>query len=577
MVGASITVIAKSPSLRESVSVALAARHRLAFATATELKTLPPCDLLVIADDEALPAELESELARRAHVRWRCSNTNPPLPEELRRLVRDALAAKATRRWPNWLVYPAIPRAAEAVAARAGASDLPVLITGEAGSGKRRLARQIHRAAGGTSLLVVAAQDFSLATLNAAAARNDPGRTTLLLTEIGAASAEALSLVARILDEGGLSTATGWRPLRLVCTSVVGADDLAAVANLDRDLFYRMAVLPIHLPPLRQRGADLVALAREIVHHAPRTDLGSTPVQLSPEAQARVELYPWPGNLAELETVLTRSVVLCDKPRLGAADLLFDPAQLERRSPPAPPPAMPLNGSAPTPPAKLELFVNELAHELKNPMVTIKTVAQHLERQLDNDADDREMARMTGAAVDRMDRAIENLLRFARFTTPAPANVGLADLAADCIEGLAADLAERRVVVDDRVGPGATAYVDRSQVVYALESLLRAVLRAAGERTTFVLRAPRTRRGLVLEFPHSTGSVTEKLSRWADGTAQAGAVEPSMHFVFGKALIERNGGGVGVQDADGRTTIAIDLPRGKDESDQDEEAAHIDR
>lgn len=578
MAGASITVIANSLSLRESVSVALAARYRLTFASAGELSMLPPCDLLIVAADEALPPALESELARRAHLRWP-TGAPPASPERLRLLVRDRLAGAASQRWPHWLAYPAIPRTAEALAARAGLTDLPVLITGEAGCGKRRLARQIHATSGTTSLLVVAATDLAAATLeNALRGEAEAGRTTLLVTEIAGAPAAAYDLLARILEEGGVRGRHGWRAARLICTSTSDADELAVSPSIDRDLFYRLAVLPIHLPPLRQRRDDVAALARDIVQRAPTAAAPTAPPQLSSEALARIERYPWPGNLAEMESVLCRSALLCDGATLEADDLVFDPTALEAR-PVARPAATTsrLNGSAPPPAARLELIVNELAHELKNPMVTIKTLAQHLARQLGGDEDDREMARMTGDAVDRLDRSIENLLRFARFEKPCPGNVALAAIAGDCLEGVAHDLDEQRVLLDDRVGPTATAYVDRSQVTFALESLLRAVVRAAGERTTCVVRTPRTRCGLVLEFPQSAGSVTSKLARWADGGAHNGAVEPSMHFMFGKALIERNGGSVSVQVEDGRTAVLIDLPQGKDESDEDEEAAYLDR
>ena len=133
------------------------------------------------------------------------------------------------------------------------------------------------------------------------------------------------------------------------------------------------------------------------------------------------------------------------------------------------------------------------------------------------------------------------------------------------------------MLLDDRVDPSAAVTADRAQIAYALENLLRAVVRAAGAGVTLVVRSPLTRSGLVIEFPTTTASITEKLARWSDGSSDGPAVAASISFVFARALLERNGGAVDIHADDGKTSITVALPAGDEEVEEDEEAAYLDR
>jgi len=595
--GAKITVVSDSTSVRESVDVALGARYLLTHFTAAEARSRPggideaswviceaPTSGTVFAPPlVALPKVLWIVAAGAQAPNGAGENVIafPFLPETLRAKLAHALAAAPLRgaraALSSELGYPLVPQNAVAVASKAAQTSLPVLITGASGTGTRRLARQIHVASGGGRFLTVPAARLSADIVAAArTARSDRG--TLCIDRLDTLTPAGAELLAELLDDEGCGSPPG-TATRLICTAEIDADTLPKSTGLERDLFYRLAVLPIHLPALRDRGDEMAAiaatvLARLAVRHAPE----SAP-RLGDDALARLRRYPWPGNLAELEAVLTRSLVFLDGDVLHAGDLLFD---LEgagaRESPQAA--SSPAAGAsvAVDRPVGFDLLLNDLAHELKNPMVTIKTVAQHLERLLDEESGQREMVRMTGEAVDRMDRALENLLQFTRFEAPLPRDTSIADVLGECLEAIDAEVALHRVLLDDRVAPAATVRADRSQLVYALENLLRAVLRTAGDGTTLVMRTPLTRTGLVLEFPTSTASVTAKLARWSDGAPAATAVESSIQFVFARALIERNGGTVGVRVGDGRTVVSVDLPAGGDEAEEDDdEATYLDR
>ena len=594
-----VTVISESITVRESVEVALADRCALTHIAAADAAVMPiPHDADVfVCEVPAAVAGGKRASAQGVPVVWVASPGSPPpesglafpfLPESLRAAVRHAAATRnappqQTGERPTLdLDHPLIPRSAAAIAAKSVATGLPTLISGDSGSGARRLARQVHVQAGGGRFLAVPASQFTDEVV-AIVRRGRCERITLCLDRIETMPVASMELLSTLLDEG-LFAAAPEGP-RLVCTAGADADAVVATARIDPELYYRLAVLPIDLPPLRTRCDDLPAIAAAVLarlakRHAP----GATP-RLAEDAVARLCRYPWPGNLAELEAVLARSLVFRAGDVLAAADLVFDIAAAVRASSESPPRATRAEAerepvpSTPGPRnSELDLLLQELAHELKNPMVTIKTVAQHLERLLDQESDQREMARMTGEAVDRMDRALENLLAFTRFEQPVPRETRLAEVVGECFEAMDAEVGARRILLDDRVDPGASVFVDRSQLVYALDNLVRAVLRAAGDGATLVVRSPLSRSGLVFEFPTSTASVTAALARWSDSAPPASGVAASIPFVFARALIERNGGSVRVRPGDGTTTVAVELPTGHEEAEEeDEEAAYLDR
>lgn len=599
MAGPKVTVITDSDIVRESVAVALGARHPLAFVPpgsppdATAALLICECPGAAADADAAAARGLPTLRIVTAGSAAAGDLPFPFFPERLRAAVRGALersdadAAPGAAPAANAIDFPLIPAAAAAVAAKAAASGLPALICGERGTGTRRLARQIHARGGGGRFLAVPAAGLSPA-IAAAIREGGSERVTLCLDGIDALPAGAADVLAALLDDGTIDHSGDGA--RLLCTAEGDAESIVVASGIDPELFYRLAVLPIQLEPLRGRLDEIPAIAAAILarlaaRHAPA---GPAPV-LAAAAAARLRRYPWPGNLVELEAVLARTLVFCRGAEIGADDLVFDIASADSVSaaprvaaavrPPEAAPVPPATPAA-TPDgvdAGLELLLQDLAHEFKNPMVTIKTTAQLLERQLDAESGQREMARMTGEAVDRMDRALENLLAWTRFAAPVRHAARLADVVSECLEALDAELVARRILLDDRVDPRAIVVADRGQLGWALDNLLRAAIRAAGDGATLVLRTPLAHTGLVLQLPTSTASVTAALARWSDGAAAPATVAASIGFVLARTLIERNGGTVRVQAGEGETTLTVTLPAGDEEAEDDEEAAYPDR
>src|SRR5262249_51350438 len=124
------------------------------------------------------------------------------------------------------------------------------------------------------------------------------------------------------LDCGGFHSATGWHRVRLIVATAHSIDDLARGRGLDKELFYRLSVLPITLTTLRERAQDIPVLATQITGDLARA-ISAEPPTLTDRAIDRLPRYLWFGNLAELETVLTRTVALQRGGLIDAEDLLF--------------------------------------------------------------------------------------------------------------------------------------------------------------------------------------------------------------------------------------------------------------
>jgi transcriptional regulator with GAF, ATPase, and Fis domain len=136
---------------------------------------------------------------------------------------------------------------------------------------------------------------------------------TLLLDEVGELSLDAQVRLLRVLESGELERVGGDRTLR-VDVRVIAAthrnlEALAVDGQFRRDLFYRLSVFPIRIPPLRERVGDIEPLARHILDELSRA-FGEPPPTLDRKAVTRLKAYAWPGNVRELENVLERSLIL---------------------------------------------------------------------------------------------------------------------------------------------------------------------------------------------------------------------------------------------------------------------------
>ena len=240
------------------------------------------------------------------------------------------------------------------VLARLMGTDLTVMITGESGTGKELVARALHdygkRRAGTFVAINMAAIPRELieselfghekGSFTGAMARGI-GRFeqaqggTLFLDEIGDMPLEAQTRLLRVLQQGEYTTVGGRTPIRadvrIVAATHRDLRQLIRQGLFREDLFYRLNVVPIRLPPLRERVEDIPALARHFFAQASAEGL---PVKsLDIEAMDRLKSYRWPGNVRELENLVRRLAALYSQEVLGVDAI---EAELSESSPATP-------------------------------------------------------------------------------------------------------------------------------------------------------------------------------------------------------------------------------------------------
>ena len=232
-------------------------------------------------------------------------------------------------------------REAKELILRYGPADCPVLVRGETGTGKELVARALHRVSRRRGCPLVALNCGALpedlletelfgsekgAFTDAVARpgsfeRADGG--TLFLDEVGELSPRAQTRLLRVLEEKELTRVGGGRPIpvdaRIV--SATNRDLKAAVreGSFREDLYWRLAVLPIRVPPLRDRRDDIPLLAAHFLALSGRDSAG-----IAPDARDRLVAHSWPGNIRELRNVMERAALSAGDARIRACDIQFD-------------------------------------------------------------------------------------------------------------------------------------------------------------------------------------------------------------------------------------------------------------
>lgn len=265
------------------------------------------------------------------------------LEEAETRRERDALRGEAARlRAAEAGSYrglvgstPAMRRIFEEIE-RVGPTASTVLITGESGTGKELVARALHEASGRKGRFVATNCAAIPATLLegeifgyergafTGAVRAKPGlfeqadRGTIFLDEVAEIPPALQAKLLRVLQDGESTRLGATAPhrcdVRVVAATnrEIGAE--VAAGRFREDLYYRLAVIPIALPPLRDRRPDIAAIAAHVLGRLERR--AGRPLRLSPAAAAALESYDWPGNVRELENALERAVALETTPTI---------------------------------------------------------------------------------------------------------------------------------------------------------------------------------------------------------------------------------------------------------------------
>ena len=230
---------------------------------------------------------------------------------------------------------------------KVASTDISVLITGETGTGKELIAREIHRRSNRISGPFITVNCGAIpenlmesemfghvkgAFTGAVASR--PGKFqqadggTLFLDEVGELTPQLQVKLLRAIQERTVSRVGDSRAekcdIRIVAATNRTLEEMIKTGEFREDLYYRLNVVNLWLPPLRDRGDDVFIIARALL--SKYADELASPVRgFSPQALAAVKKYPWPGNIRQLENRIKKALVLCDKSLLSPEDLDLGP------------------------------------------------------------------------------------------------------------------------------------------------------------------------------------------------------------------------------------------------------------
>lgn len=306
----------------------------------------------------------QSTLMTAVEATERGANEYFPKPFDLHQLVEcaarlmpDASKSEAAHDMPTGMsgdligTSPAMQNVYRSLA-KLTKIDLTVLLEGESGTGKEVIARKLHT--------LSTRRDKPFVALNMAAIPRDLVESelfghekgaftgalarrkgkfaqaeggTLFLDEIGDMPLDAQAKLLRVLQEGEYTPVGSAVPcktnVRILCATHQNLEARCKTGEFREDLYYRLHVVPIHIPPLRERREDIPLLAEFFLRQA--TKKGVAPKRLSREAMALLAAHRWPGNVRELENTIYRSAALCGDELIPGTLVA---AQLHRQEPP---------------------------------------------------------------------------------------------------------------------------------------------------------------------------------------------------------------------------------------------------
>jgi two-component system, NtrC family, response regulator HydG len=263
---------------------------------------------------------------------------------QIERLERDTIALRAEISSQHSLIgESASMRQARDVMAKAARSDTTVLILGESGTGKELAAREIHQTSSRAQRPFVAINAAELAEtlLESELFGHEKGAFTgaiaqkkgklelaaggtIFLDEIGDLAVGVQVKLLRVLQEREFTRVGGVRPIkidvRFIAATNTDLDAAIKAGTFRQDLFYRLNVIALRMPPLRERPDDIPLLATFFVNRHARNCKRHI-VGMTPEARGCLTRYGWPGNVRELENAIERAVVLGSTERLVPEDL----------------------------------------------------------------------------------------------------------------------------------------------------------------------------------------------------------------------------------------------------------------
>lgn len=459
-----------------------------------------------------------------------------PRPDRSPLVPLAPMRPEAARRFLSPPFTPAMLGPSLAAACRARPLAVPVHLVLPTTALGPRFARALHALTGPHGDLLIATDER-------------PELRALPLSATVVLDPTRLDPTASLALEGLLDDGDAW---------VIAISD--GTGELSASLAARLAAVAITVPALARRQLEMPALSTAVLQTM-AARAGRPAPALAPAARTRLAMHPWPGDLLELEAVLGRALASGESGTLEVDDLGLDPAaviapQVVAAAPPSAPPPPPTD-------ERLEALLAELAHEILNPLSTVKMMLGHLP-QLLADAEARDaLSGRADEAIGRVDALLQNVLEYARLGAPARAPVSVGPLLDRLLAEAAPELAERAVRVR-RAGEGdVTCVADAAQLEYGFRNLLSGVVREVPPRDEVVIET--SQNGVVKVRFAAGDAAAARLRAMVREDGVADLADPTvlpLSFTLARAVLERNGGALSVQDDpdDGPTTLVVRLP-----------------
>ncbi len=516
-------------------------------------------------------------------------------PYELKRKIGSLLARKSVMpalpassavrldRFSQYLTFPFLTRTAATLVHRFAVTQLPVLVWGELGCGQERVIRGM-RAIDNNSIpyAFINGREINRERLQqkiGGLAHTEDG-ASLVIEDVDKLSVSGQSLLLSVLEElqARLSMC------RLLTTSKTDLLERVYEGEFLEALYYKLATLTLKLTPLRERRAEIPEIASWFANQYGQK-LGLRQITVAPDAIERLSNYMWFGNLSEIESVIARTLTVRPKAQIDAGDLIFDlaggenslkvsaseefPSEQSRggteAAPPTPSQAWSVsnrsnphaNGKA----SELKNLIHELAHEMKNPMVTIKTFAQLLGDRYQDENFRARFQDVVGGDIERIDDLLEVMIEFADFSQPQSNRVVLEEQLRATLDELGEQCAKRQAVVrwlSDRSERQILA--DENQLSYVLRNVMLEILSQVKMGSEVNLDVQREG-SVVISYSREgarMASITQYLAASSDAAEE---ITLPLRILLAKELVERNGGGLAIGRADGeREIVRMEFP-----------------
>jgi DNA-binding NtrC family response regulator len=412
--------------------------------------------------------------------------------------------SKKTSKYRRIFNSPLLEEHVTVLVAKALNNNASVLIRGEYGSGHERVAKTIHynglMKQGGFFKLNCNLNEESfvntLLEIKKDLSSKSPG--TLLLEEIGEANTGIQVRLLEIIEEQTIPAMGKEVDFNLRLIASTSMDLLEKVNNREfrEDLFYRINTMPIRLSPLRERRESISMIVDFVLDDlCKRMKLERKSFSL--DALNVLKNYYWPGNLIELESVIIRSVILSDKEIISSRELSFG---IEDKTVRTSLQGQGLEGydikkSIRDEKENIQNFsfdslVFNLAHEVKNPLVSIKTFTQLLPERFEDAEFRGQFFQLVGESVDRIDSLMKRIIGYAQFSEPEFSKVNLYTIIENAYKKISGKpLEDKSIFIKGTEKDLPSVLSDKNQLSYVFDNILSKAISVVSEDSDLSLAA----------------------------------------------------------------------------------------